>query len=452
MKRSLALLAILAILMPSLAAAQKKRAPIRLIRDTEIENTIRAYSVPVFKAAGLGTGTVEVHIVNDNRLNAFVAGGRHMFINTGLLMRANNAGQVIGVVAHETGHIVGGHLVRLRDQIREAQIKQIIALLIGVGAGIASGNPKATIGAAGLGAQIARGDFLKYTRTQEAAADQFAVDILDQIRVSSRGLMEFLQILSGQDALISTNQDPYIRSHPLTARRISFIRGHLSRSRYANAKMPSRIRIMHQRMRAKLIGFLQPPQQVHTFYKGRESSMEARYANAVAYHRDAELAKALTLIDGLIKEQPRDPYFHELKGQILFESGRIPGAVASYTKAVRFLPDAPLIRASLGQAQLAMNTPGHNRAALVNLRRAVSRDRNNAGGWRMLGIAYGRLGNIGMASLALAEYSLLINDQRTARAQIARAEKGLKRGSPGWLRAQDLKAVLKEIKRRSGRR
>ena len=451
MKRGLAVLALLVIFIPVLAEAQSKRPPLRLIRDTEIENTVRAYADPVFRASGLGGTAIQVHIVNDNRLNAFVAGGRHMFINTGLLARAKHPGQVIGVIAHETGHIVGGHLVRLRDELREAQIKQIIALLLGVGAGVASGDGRAATAAVGLGAKITQGDFLKYTRTQESAADQYAVDTLDRIGVSSRGLMEFLEVLSGQELLYTKNQDPYIRTHPLTARRIAFIRGHLARSPNANKKLPARFEVMHRRMRAKLVGFLAPPSQVHVIYKGHENTLEARYAKAVAYHRNADTAQSLALIDGLIKEQPKDPYFHELKGQILFESGRAAEAVTAYSKAASLLPNAPLIRASLGQAQLALNTDSQNRAALKNLRVSVRQDSNNPSAWRFLGIAYGRLGRIGPASLSLAEYALLINDKRTLKVQLARAEKYLKRGSPGWQRAQDIKQVAKDRKRRSGR-
>ncbi len=422
---------------------------LRLIRDAEIENTIRQYAKPVFATAGMSVDQVKVYLISDSRLNAFVAGGRNIFLNTGLLVRTKNAEQVIGVIAHETGHIVGGHLIRMRNAIREAQVKQIISFLLGVGAAIAARDSRAGTATIGLGAKIAEGTFLKYSRANERAADQFAVSALNRAGISSRGMLEFMQIVQNQELLITANQDPYVRTHPITSERVDFLRRQVALSPVSNRRLPARFTEMHQRMRAKLIGFLSPPGRVFQTYQADDNSLASRYARAIAHHRQAETKEALKLIDGLIKERPRDAYFHELKGQILFESGRAAGAVIALRRAVKLAPGEALLRTALGQALLALGPQKATRAALAHLRVAVRGDGTQPLAWRLLGIAHGKLGQIGLASLALAEYGLLIGDKKQVYGNIGRAERFLKKGSPAWFRIQDLKREL--ARREKGR-
>jgi len=438
--------AVLAAAAPALAQSGTGSLP--LIRDAEIEHTIRAYSSPIFQSAGLTSTKIQVHLVGDRRLNAFVAGGRHMFINTGLLIRAEHAGQVIGVIAHETGHIFGGHLVRMRRELEDAQIKQIIATILAVGAGVASRTPGVAVAGVGLGAKLIEGTFYKFTQTQESAADAFALNVLDRLGVSSRGLFEFLQILGEQEMLLDARQDPYLRTHPLTRARADEVRRHMERSPVTDRPLPKHFETMHTRMRAKLTGFLRAPDQVFQTYKGRENTMEARYALAVAYHRVASLDRALQAIDSLIREFPSDPYFLELRGQILFESGgtNIRDAVLAYERAVKLAPGESLIRVGLAQAQLELGDPRMDAAALANLRTALRADDTYPLTWRLLSVAYGKSGDMGNASYANAEYAYLVQDIPTLRAAIATAERGLKPGTPSWLRLQDLKAQVAQIR------
>lgn len=429
------------------AAAQSRGAGLALIRDAEIEHTIRAYSSPIFQAAGLSAAKIRVHLVNDSRLNAFVAGGRHMFINTGLLMRAEHAGQVIGVIAHETGHIVGGHLVRLQRELADAQIKQIISMILSMGAAVAARDGRAAVAVQGLGQRLTEGAFYQFTRTQESAADAFAMTALDRAGLSSRGLFEFLQILGEQEMLYAARQDPYIRTHPITRARADEVRLHLARSPNADRPLPKAFEAMHIRMRAKLFGFLRPPEQVIHRYRGQEHTLEARYALAVAYHQDARLDRALQYIDSLIKEAPSDAYFHELRGQILFESGRdhLREAVVAYERAVRFAPGEALIRVGLAQAQLETGDPKQERAALEHLRAAIRSDDTYPLAWRLLSVAYGKAGDPGNAALANAEYAYLNRDLPRLRAAIVLADRSLKPGTPSWIRLQDLKGQVKQI-------
>jgi predicted Zn-dependent protease len=433
---------------PDLALAQSRSGRLPLIRDAEIEHTIRLYSAPIFQAAGMSTAKIQVNLVNDSRLNAFVAGGRYIFINTGLLSRAEHAGQVIGVIAHETGHIAGGHLVRLQRELQDAQIKQIIAMILAAGAGVAARNPGIAVAGVGLGARLTEGTFYQFARTQEQAADAFAMTTLDRMGVSARGLFEFLQILGEQEMLYPQRQDPYLRTHPITRERADEVRRHMERSPHTNKQLPRHFEAMHIRMRAKLIGFLTPPEQVIQRYRGKEGTLEARYALAVAYHQDARIDRALGFIDGLIKEHPNDAYFWELKGQILFESGRahVAEAVAAYERAVKLAPGEALIRVGLAQAQLETGDPRLEQAALAHLKTAMRQDDTFPLAWRLLSVAYGKTGDVGNAALANAEYAYLVQDLQTLRASVAIAERHLKAGTPAWLRLQDLKAQIKEIR------
>ncbi|HVO17334.1 MAG TPA: M48 family metalloprotease [Alphaproteobacteria bacterium] len=442
-------LAVLGVPLP--AAAQGGPQQLSLIRDSEIENTIRFYVTPIFRYAGLDPDNVEIHLVNDRRLNAFVANGQHIFINTGLLIASQNALQVIGVIAHETGHIHGGHLVRARDAIRNAQIQSLIALALGMGAAVAARDGGAAVATLGLGSKIVEGTYLKYSRTQEQSADQFALTALDAERMSARGLLEFFQILENQEFLVTDRQDPYMRTHPLTQDRIEFVRNHVESSPYKDAKLPAIYDEVHQRMRAKLIGFIEAPSRTFQVYPLTDHSIPARYARAIAYHKAASTDKALAEVDSLIAERPKDPYFHELKGQILFEVGRPAESVVSYEKAVQLLPHDALIRTNLGQSLVALDTPQTDQKAIANLNEASRRDPDYPPTWRLLGIAYGRRGDMGMASLSLAENALRIGDIKSARAQAARAERLLPKGSPGWNRVQDIKSELERQRSDGGR-
>ncbi|MGE0733692.1 MAG: M48 family metalloprotease [Alphaproteobacteria bacterium] len=450
LKRLTALIAIVLLVVPHAAGAQQQ--PRRdtgpgLIRDAEIETILRIYAKPVLEASGLGADNVQIHIVNDPRLNAFVAGGQHIFLNTGLLMRANRPEQVVGVIAHESGHIAGNHLTRLHRELEEAQIKQIIALILGAAAAAMARDPNAAVGAIGLGARIIEGDLLAYTRTQEAAADQFALNSLARIGVTPRGLMEFLELLAQQEFMITAQQDPYVRTHPLTAARIDFLRQHLAKNPQSDVNMAPRFYVMHKRLRAKLIGFLEP-QRAFEIYPETDKSMDARYARAIAYHRVWRMDDSLALMESLLKEYPRDPYFHELKGQILLESGHARDSLPSLDKAAQLAPYEPLIRTLLAQAQLELNEPQYDRQALGHLTEATRRDPNNPLTWRLYATAQGRIGNIGLASLALAEEAILMRDLPQLNAQIARGERTIKPNTPAWERLQDLKRFTARLKGR----
>jgi predicted Zn-dependent protease len=435
------------LLVASVALAGRARAQeTSILRDAEIENIIRAYSTPIWNAAGVDPAAVHVYIVQDPALNSFVAGGQNLFMNSGTILRSETPNQLIGIIAHETGHIAGGHLARTEEALRNATIQSIIAMVAGVAATMAARNSEGAGGvgtAAVLGGQtIAQRSFLQFSITQEASADQAALTFLDRTGQSARGLLEFFEILQQQELLSAAHQDPYVRTHPLTAQRVQYLREHVAHSRFSDVKDPPDRLELHSRMKAKLAAFLQPPPQTLAALKPDDNSVAARYARAIAYYRTPDLKKAVPTIDGLINDFPTDPYFHELKGQMLFENGRIAEAVAPYEQAVKYSPTNALLRIELAQVELETNDPALASKALAHLNEAIRFEDRNPDAWRFLAIAYGRSNNIGMMALALAEQGIASGDYTQARQQAARALKLLPPG-PAKQRALDLQGEAK---------
>ena len=350
------------------AAAQSGK--ISLIRDAETENIIRAYATPLFQAAGLNPDDVRIHLVNDRSLNAFVAGGQRLFINTGLILQSQHSGQLIGVIAHEVGHISGGHLSKMEDELRRASAQQILAMIIGGAAAIGTGRGDAGAAVMMGGAGTALRGFLAFTRTQESAADAAALQFLDQTRQSAQGLLEFIQFLEKQDPRSADRQDPYLRTHPLSRERVEVLRQHVAASPHSAVPPAAAFELVHKRMKAKLFAFLNPLGHTLRQYPERDQSLVARYARAVAYYRVPQLDKALELIDVLIREHPDDPYFYELRGQMLFENGRVADAVGPYEKAVRLLPDSGLLKGDLARVQIETQDPALLEPAIAHLNAA----------------------------------------------------------------------------------
>ncbi len=431
----------LAMFIPNSADAAKGR--LSFIRDAESENTIRNFATPLFKAAGLEPSAVKIYLVKDRALNAFVAGGQKLFLNTGLLMRSDNPGQVIGVIAHETGHISGGHLSRVHDALENSTAQAIVAMVLGGAAAVATGRADVGQAIALGGQQVGLRSFLHYSRTQESAADQAAMTYLDATGQSAIGLLEFFDILGDQELLSVKRQDPYVRTHPLSRERVEAVRAHVEASPFADRPWSPSFYEAHARMRAKLRAYLDPFGHTERRYPKKDRSLAARYARAIAHFRKPDLEMGLTLIDELIKERPRDPFFREVKAQFLFESGRAADSLPVYQAAVDLLPQNGLIRRSLAQVQLEMDDAALLEPAAKNLRLALREEADSPFTWRLLAIAYGRNGQVAESSLALAEEAMLKGDKSAAAHHAGRAESLLPRGSPGWLKAQDILQATK---------
>ncbi len=413
-----------------------------LISDAETEGLVRDLAEPIFAAAGLTTDSVSVHIVNNRALNAFVAGGQRIFLFTGLIVEAADPNEIVGVLAHETGHIAGGHLARTQDALRGASAVAILSAVLGVAAVAAGGGGAAGAAVIGGGAQIAGQTVLQYSRVQESAADQAAIRYLEDTGQTARGLVNVLEKLSGQEALASSNQSAYARTHPLSRERILALEERIRHATSSDASSDPLLVARFDRVRAKVSAFLEP-RRVARDYPDADQSVAAQYARAIAAHRTGRLDLALAGIDALTREFPADPYFHELKGQILFENGGREKALPPYQEAVRLAPDEPLLRLALGQALVALNDTQLNSEAIDHLREAVRIDRELSAAWGQLAIAYGRDEQFGMSSLASAEQAITSGRLDEARGHASRAERLLPVGSPGHLRAQDILSAAK---------
>jgi predicted Zn-dependent protease len=423
-----AAVAVLCIGAPPAGAAQT------LLRDAEVENDIKTMAAPIWRAAGLEPSDVGVYLVQDNSLNSFVAGGQAVFINSGLVLRAETPNQLIGVIAHETGHIAGGHVLRAKEAMRNASIESIIAMVAAAGASVLGRSGAPLLGASGVGER----SFLQFSIAQEATADHAALNFLDRSCQSSRGLLKFFEILQTNELLSGERQEGWVRTHPLTQQRVQYIRDHVAQARCSNAPdSPASVELL-ARIKAKLHAFLDDPSKTLSTYPTTDHSPLARYARAIAYYRMPKLDLALPEIDGLIRDFPNNPYYRELKGQMLFETGRIRDAVRPYEEAVKLAPSAALLRISLSQVYIESGDPALNKRAIAYLNDASRAEGRESQIWRFLAIAYGRDNQIGMAALSLAEEALANGKKKDAMQQALRAKQMLTKNSPSYFRADDI--------------
>lgn len=425
-------LTLLLAVLPSPAKAQT------IIRDTEIENYMQEWMAPIFAAAGMSPDQVKIVIVQDDKINAFVAGGSNIFLYTGLLMKTQSAGEVVGVASHELGHIMGGHLIRGREAMEQASYESILGMILGVGAAIATGDGSAAGAIGTAGSSMAQRRFLSYSRAFESSADQAAMTYMDKAHINPSGLETFMHKLEGEELLSSDRQSEYVQTHPLTRDRIESIDARISKSPYKDKPYPAAWDEQHKIMIAKLIGFIRPGQVAWT-YDDRDNSIPSLTARAIGAYRTNDVPRALKLADQLLAAAP-NAYNLELKGQMLMDFGRLKEAIPFYEKAVAQKPDAGLIRLALAHAQV--ETAGNNAAllqkAIDNLKIVIKTEPRSSIAHRLLATAYGRMGDESRAKLHLAEEATLQGKYSYAKEQANGALKGLKSGSPDWIRANDI--------------
>jgi predicted Zn-dependent protease len=437
--RFLALSVMLTSFAPVAARAQGGAGSVVTVRDAETEGFLRAVSHPLFRVAGVDPALVRITLIQARPINAFVTTGNRLFINTGLLQQSAEVGDLAGVLAHETGHIAGGHVARLPEEMRNAMLRSAAGLLLG-GAAAAAGGGSGAAAAALLGGQaVAMGELYAFSRAQEQAADQAGMTFLDRLGWSGRGLQRLLRRMQEQEVLAVGRQDPYLRTHPLSRDRLDFVtdwveRGHAR----GDAPFPPALDAGFRMVRAKLDGFIDAPLATWRRYPESDASAPARYARAIAQHRSGRPDAALGILAGLVREQPSNPWLRELQGQTLFEAGRVSEAIGPLREAARLAPGEALVRLALGRALMEAGNPALLPAAAAELEASLRAERDNAFAWRQLGVAQGRMGRTAQADLALAEEAMLVSDFPAARALARRAEEALPPG-PLRLRAADLR-------------
>lgn len=441
---ALAALAIIA--WPNHASAQG------LIRDAEIEDTLRVYTNPLLEAAGLNPNDVKIYIVNDPSVNAFVSGGQNIFVHTGLILAAENPNEIIGVLAHETGHISGGHLARSREAMGQAMGPMLISIGLGVLA-MAAGAPQAGAALIAGSQQFAMSNFVRHTQVQESAADQAGADFLERSGQSGRGLITFFNRNMRPYEFMTRRMPPYMMTHPYSSDRVEALRRRVETGEHRETTdTPDNLR-RFQFMQAKLVGFIQSQGQTLARYPQRDSSQPARYARAVAYYRVSDLPRARTELDALIAEDPANPYYQELMGQILFENGRAEESIAYHRRSLELLPNQPLLQVNLARALVAAHEREGADEAVAILSNVVSREPDNAFAWRELAQARDLRGEQGLAELASAEQNFAIGDYSSALNFAERARRTLPRNTPSYQRATDIVTFAgNEVRDRERRR
>jgi len=422
---------------------------VAVVRDAEIETLLKDYASPIFKAAGLKTSRVQIVLVNDRSFNAFVDGQR-MFINTGALADSAVPNEIIGVIAHEAGHLAGGHQQRLREQIATAQTLAIVGGLLGVGA-LAAGSIAGSSGGAQVGGALitatptlVQRNLLSYRRSEEMNADQAAARYLNATGQSMQGMLTTFRRFSQSLSLSGVQVDPYQISHPLPRERIALLEELARKSKHFDARDPQRLNERHQLMRAKIAAYSGGAAAVARMFSKDRGSLAARYGEAIATDLSGNSAASLKKLDALIREQPKNPYFHEFRGEVLLKLRKPDEAIKAFAQAVKLdRTKSPLIRARLGFALVASGKPGNMNRAIQELRVAVQAEPDNYTAYRNLSQAYGQVGDIANAELIMAEGNFRAGNSREAKAFAARALQKLPKGSPGAIRANDILTIGK---------
>jgi predicted Zn-dependent protease len=445
-KLTAVLTAVALTLAPLSARAQEQKGP-SVLRDTETEQLLRDYTRPILRTAGLEKQNIQVVIINDSVFNAFVADGHRIFVNYGALMQSETPNQIIGVLAHETGHLAGGHLAKLRQQLAQAQTQMIIAMLLGAGALVAGsrsgggGNGGLTsAGAAAISApqEVIQRTLLSYQRQQEENADRAGVKFLTATDQSAKGMYQTFKRFTDDSLFSAHGADPYVQSHPMPVERVAALEELARSSPFWDKKDDPALQARHDMMRAKISAFMERQDTVYRRYPLSDTSLPARYAHAITTYLHGDLRNALTQIDGLIQVQPANPYFYELRGQALLEGGKPAEAIAPLRKAVQLSNNAPLIEMLLGQALVATDNKAYAEEAIAILRAAVARETEAPLGYTELAVAYARKGDLAEADLASAQAAYLRGDNKTARDLASRAKTRFAIGTPGWVRADDI--------------
>ena len=430
----------------TLASTPATAQYLSFIRDTEIENLLADYAKPIFRSAGLGSGRVAMRVVKHDSFNAFVLDGHNVFVHTGTLQQSETPNQVIGVIAHEAGHIAGGHLAQLRDRIARDQTKSLLIKILGIGL-IVAGGASQTEGAAGAGVGVMTGgdeiimrSLLSDRRAQESSADQSGLRYLNATKQSGRGMLETFERFAQQEYISASGatQDAFARSHPVAADRLAQLRDAVTKGQWANEKDAPALQLRHDLMRAKIAGYLDRPQVVFNRYPPANKTLPARYARTIATFFQRGLDAAMPDVEALIKERPDYPYFHELRADLLIRTGKSKEAIPYLRQAMKLAGnDPPLMSVRLAQALTGTNEPANIEEAIGLARKSLIEDPNPQA-YRILAQGYGHKGLTPQADLAIAEAHYLEGNIKQAKIFAQRSQKGLKSGSPEALRAGDI--------------
>jgi predicted Zn-dependent protease len=415
-----------------------------LIRDAEIEGLLRQFSKPIFNAAHIDPDAVKVYVIADDGINAFVAGGQRIFMNTGLFTKTKSYKEVVGVLAHETGHIAGGHLAKMQNEIAQASTERIIGMLVGVAAAV-GGSAAGVDSAAGAGQGLIIGSqglsqrrFLSYQRAMESSADQAAIKFLNATKQDPSGMLTLFSKMANDSLATTANANPYLYSHPMPLERLRNLEDVARKSPYFGTPENAGLKLRYDLVKAKIIGYTQSPQRVFQRYPSSDTSLASRYARSVALYRRGDINNAIPLLDDLTAELPQNPYFWELKAQALLEAGQASRGLPAIVKARELLPNSGLLQ--ILHAQLLLSAGGRSNAAQALKLLILSKKSEGESPviYKNIAVAHAVLGDVARAELATAEQAFANGDRELAVEKAKAAQTRFKHGSPEWLRATDI--------------
>ncbi len=436
----MALIAII-VLLPVISYSNNS---ISVIRDEETERFLKDVTKPILRAAGLDSSSVEIIIVNDKSINAFVAGGQKIFIHTGLIAECPDVSCLVGVIAHEAGHIKGGHIIRKTDSFANANLSTIAGYILGLGSVLAGAPPEAGIALSSAGQNVALRQALSTSREYENSADAVAVNVMKEIDINPRGLISILETLKRQQNMAGDIYDKYLLTHPVSQERINYIQNFLRENPSVDKKVKPSLDKDFQMIKAKIYGFLYPPQQTRTIY-GKANTDIANYANAVAYHQEAKFDQSMDLVDKLIASDPSNAFFKELKAQFLFERGDIQASADIYREVLNSIGNSNLVRLKLADSLINLNKPQNIQEAIGQLKAILATEPDNVGAIHKLGIAYGKMGNLQESYVYLAESAIISKNIENAKFYLAKADQLVDKNSESYYKLNSLKEETKRL-------
>jgi len=423
------------------AKGSNEEKPISIIRDDETETFLKDISQKIFVAAGLNPDSIKIIIVNDPSINAYIAGGQNLFLHTGLITESDDVSGLMGVMAHESGHIKGAHLIQKDVNIKEANISSIAGYVIGIGSVLAGAPPEAGMALGSAGQNIATRKFLAYSREYENAADTVALDVLKKIDVTPNGLVTILRKLLAKQKISGDITDEYMLTHPVSEERINRVLNFIKANPELDKAPPADLERRFKMVKAKVMGFLLDPERTKNFYLGK-TTPDAIYARAIALNKEAKFDESVALINQLISQDPKNPYFTELKAQFSFERGKIDESIKEYREVLKMVGNSGLIRLKLAEGLLATNNQTNWQEAVGQLKAVLAIEPKNISAINRLGIAYGKLGKLGQSYLYLSESAIIAKDKPSAKRYIMLAENNIDKKSSEATRLAQLKKDL----------
>ncbi|MFQ6729709.1 MAG: M48 family metalloprotease [Alphaproteobacteria bacterium] len=407
---------------------------VSMINDTETEKLLADLIQPLANAAKIPDGRLKIHIVDDDDFNAFVSGGEDVYIYTGLLKQIKTPNALQAVVAHEMGHMLGGHTAQMADRLSAEMKRTMLIQALGVGLMVAGGNPSLGAGVLAGSSGIAQQSMLAFTRDEERIADNMGVNLMIDAGQNPNGFVTVFEQMRDLTGELESKINPNRINHPLTNERLNNVKSQIKQSDIKNTHTAQPDE--YEMVRAKLIGYLDNSKSVLAKYPYTDKSSPALYARAIANMRNGNLDGAKMGVQTLISRMPDNPYMYELMGDIEYQFGHYDDSVRAYEQALKLTKNAPQIQTALALVLTERKKPNDDTRA-IELCKASLLSEPTAFTYWVLARAYGDNDN-GRSAWAMAEYYHMNKKEDEAKKYAKIAQKHLKKTDPEYIKAGEL--------------